>query len=268
MCEKTIPQIVHYCWFGGKEKPEAVVRCMDSWKKWLPEYQFIEWNESNFNIAASNVYVREAYEAQKWAFVSDYVRLHALKTYGGIYLDTDVEVFRSFNELLEDEAFLGFESKDYLTTAVMACCKGSWIIDDFIGRYENRHFILPDGSLDTDTTNVVVLTRMMKERGLVLNGKAQTVAGVRIYPQKYFSPNDLCNVIGKYKKSNFTYHHCYASWYRSGTPKGILGRLRHYFLGIAKNLIGTANLYHLKHPNYENPLIGEHRNPVEESTDE
>ena len=257
MCEKTIPRIVHYCWFGGKEKSDAVIRCMDSWKKWLPDYQFMEWNETNFRIETSGDYVREAYVHQKWAFVSDYVRLHALKTYGGIYLDTDVEVFRSFDALLKNEAFFGFESKDYLTTAVMACSKGSQIIESFIGEYENRHFVLEDGTLDTETTNVVVLTGMLKTRGLVLNGKEQTVCGARIYPQKYFSPNNFCNIFGKYKKENYAYHHCYASWYKNGTPKNFLGRLRHYILGIAKNLIGTANLYHLKHRNDQNPLTTE-----------
>lgn len=259
MQKTRIPKIIHYCWFGRNEKPEAVEYCIASWKKWLPDYRIMEWNEDNFPIEEANDYVREAYQNKKWAFVSDYVRLHALVQYGGIYFDTDVEVFRSFDELLENDTFFGFESKDYLTTAIMGCQKDSPVIEAFLKKYEGRHFVLPDGTLDTETTNVVVLTRMLKKQGLRLNGKQQVIDGTVIYPQCYFSPNDLRNIFGKYKKTNYSYHHCYASWYKDGAPKNLVGRVRHYLLGVAKNVIGTPTVYHLKHPEYKNPLTDKHQ---------
>ena len=104
-----IPKVIHYCWFGRGKLPKLAKKCIKSWKKYLPDYKIIEWNEDNFDIN-SNQYVREAYEAKKYAFVSDYVRLYALYNYGGIYMDTDVEVIKSLDEFLIHEAFSGFES--------------------------------------------------------------------------------------------------------------------------------------------------------------
>ena len=109
-----IPKIIHYCWFGGNDKLESVMKCIESWKKYLPDYEIMEWNESNFNIKKANQYVREAYDNKKWAFVTDYVRLIALYENGGIYFDTDVEVFKSFDSLLSEKAFFGFESTIYV----------------------------------------------------------------------------------------------------------------------------------------------------------
>ena len=105
-----IPKIIHYCWFGGKPKPELAEKCIESWKKFCPDYEIVEWNEGNFNIN-SNLYVKQAYEAKKYAFVTDYVRLYALYTQGGIYMDTDVMVLKPLDEYLNHEAFSGFESK-------------------------------------------------------------------------------------------------------------------------------------------------------------
>ena len=110
-----IPKIIHYCWFGRGEKPEIVKRCINSWKENLKDYEIIEWNENNFDININN-YVKEAYENKKYAFVSDYVRVYALYNMGGIYFDTDVEVFKSLDEFLQEDSFWGFEEKDYIAT--------------------------------------------------------------------------------------------------------------------------------------------------------
>ena len=106
-----IPKVIHYCWFGKKPLPPLAVNCIDSWKKFCPDYEIIEWNEKNFDIN-SNTYVREAYENKKWAFVSDYVQLYALYNYGGIYMDTDVQVLKPLDAFLNDQAFSGFEAYD------------------------------------------------------------------------------------------------------------------------------------------------------------
>lgn len=241
-----IPKIIHYCWFGGKAKPNDVKLCIESWKKYLPDYEIIEWNENNFNIMEQNRYVKEAYFCKKWAFVSDYVRLQVLYNYGGIYFDTDVEVFKSFNDLIENKCFFGFESNDYLTTAVMACEKNNCVIGEFMRDYEGRVFVKEDGSLDL-STNVIVLTRILSKFGLMKNGKRQIINGsIVIYPQSYFSSNNFINIFGKYKKDIYAYHHCTASWYDTIQKKNKMNLLKHYIVGILRNIFGTDFLNKIK----------------------
>ena len=122
-----IPKIIHYCWFGKKEKPNIVKKCISSWKVILKDYEIIEWNEENFDISSNN-FVRQAYENGKFAFVSDYVRVYALYNYGGIYLDTDVEVFKNFDPLLNNESFWGFEEKNFIATSTIGAQKNNKFI--------------------------------------------------------------------------------------------------------------------------------------------
>ena len=120
--DRSIPKIIHYCWFGNNEKPNIVKKCIASWKEHLKEYEIIEWNEKTFDIN-SNKFVKEAYEKGMYAFVSDYVRVYALYNYGGIYLDTDVEVKKSFNDLLDNDSIWGFEEKNFIATSTIGACK-------------------------------------------------------------------------------------------------------------------------------------------------
>lgn len=161
-----IPKIIHYCWFGGNVKPRCVVKCIDTWKRLLPEYEIKEWNESNFDLKNANQYVHEAYENKMWAFVTDYARLKVLYEYGGVYFDTDVEVFKNFDELLSNKCFLGFESNDYICTATIGCEAHNAFIRRFMESYEMRKFINLDGTFDTETTNVVAITKLLIENGL------------------------------------------------------------------------------------------------------
>lgn len=246
MTESRIPKMIHFCWFGRTQMPDEVQRCIATWKRVLPDYEIMEWNEDNFCIDTAVPYVKEAYQKEMWAFVSDYVRLYALFTYGGIYFDTDIEVFRPFDEFLDKAAFFGFESNDYLTTAVMGCEKHSQIMEQFLEEYKTRHFLLRDGSMDIETTNVVALTRLMEKHGLILNGRRQVLDDAVIYPQWYFSPNDFVNLFGRYRARSFTYHHCNASWNGKKKRTGFAKKLRHYLLGIARNAIGTETLYRLR----------------------
>ena len=119
----AIPKKIHYVWMGGKEKPKAIKKCMKTWKKYLKDYEIIEWNEHNFDIN-SHPFVKKAYENKKWAFVSDYVRAYAIYNYGGIYLDTDVFVIDNIDQLLDNKAFVGYEHPDYPFTAVFGAEKG------------------------------------------------------------------------------------------------------------------------------------------------
>lgn len=241
-----IPKIIHYCWFGGKEKPEDVMGCIRSWKQYLPDYKVVEWNEGNFNIDGSNQYVKDAYRCKKWAFVSDYARLHALYEHGGLYFDTDVEVFKNFDPLLEAPCFFGFESKDYVATAVMGCEKNNTLIRSFMQLYHKRSFWKEDGTIDM-TTNVVELTNLLKEKGLKGSGKLQVLDDKTvIFPQKYFASNSLKNVFERYDKDIYAYHHCLSSWYDNARGKGKVVLLKHYFVGLLRNMVGTDLLMRIR----------------------
>ena len=131
-----IPKKIHYCWFGRGEKPELALKCIESWKKYLPDYELKEWNEDIFDISR-NQYVREAYENRKFAFVTDYVRLYAIYTEGGIYMDTDVEVVGRFDKFLHHHAFSGFETDGNVPTGMMAAEKGSVWAKDLLDQYQS-----------------------------------------------------------------------------------------------------------------------------------
>ena len=207
-----IPKIIHYCWFGGKNLPPLAKKCIASWKKYLPDYEIKEWNESNFDINCCD-YVKEAYQAKKWAFVTDYVRLFVLVNEGGIYMDTDVEVIGSLDYFLENKAFSGFENSSYISTGIMASERNFKLFEEFLRTYEERKFIKANGEYDL-TTNVVSLTEFCKKRGLIENNVKQNIQGYVIYPQEYFSPKDYFT--GKINKTEFTktIHHFSESWIR------------------------------------------------------
>ena len=205
-----IPKIIHYCWFGGNPLPELAQKCIESWKKFCPDYEIIEWNESNFDIAA-NTYAKEAYEAKKWAFVSDVARLHALVTVGGIYMDTDVEVLKPLDEFLSLEAFSGFESETAIPTGIMAAEKGQPLFTELLHDYDNAHFLREDGTPDC-TTNVVRITDLCLKYGLELNNQKQTVCGFTLFPYDYFCPKDFVTKELRITENTATIHHFDGSW--------------------------------------------------------
>lgn len=208
----SIPKIIHYCWFGGKPKPKLAEKCLQSWKKFCPDYQILEWNEDNFDISTAPLYVRQAYEAGRWAFVTDYVRLRGLTELGGIYMDTDVEVIRPLDSFLEQKAFAGFESLKGIQTGLLAGEKGFPLFLDFLRYYDDAVFLRPDGTVDT-TTNVEVLTNLCKQHGLVLNDKLQMVEGLAIYPREVFCPVDFDTKKLKKTRKTVTIHWFSGSWH-------------------------------------------------------
>ena len=228
-----IPKVIHYCWFGGSPLPEDVKKCLASWKKHCPEYEIIEWNESNFDIN-SNCYIKEAYEAKKYAFVTEYVRLFVMYEYGGIYMDTDVELVKNLDDFLKNHAFSGFESSNSLQSAVMASEKHFKLFGDLLEYYENRHFLNDDGSYDT-TTNTVTITKMCKKYGLVLNNKYQVIDGFALYPNDYFCP--LENETGVLKKTENTVaiHWFAKTWVKDESIKLLkFTRLLHRIFGTER----------------------------------
>ena len=206
-----IPRMIHYCWFGNGEKPKFICDCINTWKAVLNDYEIVEWNESNFDINI-NKYVKEAYEQKKYAFVSDYVRVYALYNYGGIYFDTDVTVFKKFDDLLENDSFWGFEEKNYIATSTIGAKKGNKLIKKFLDSYENKSFLKEDGSIDT-LTNVAIVSKLISNLGVKLDGTFQKVENLAaVYPQEYFSPYDYINCYSKKTDKSYAIHHFYKSW--------------------------------------------------------
>ena len=222
-----IPKIIHYCWFGKGVMPELVERCIASWHMHMPGWEYKFWNEASLSQTLSPReggedcwfehmprYVQEGYTAKKYAFVSDYVRLWALEREGGVYLDTDVEVLRSFEPLLSDIAFIGLEESLALLpgTCVMGCEAHCQWVKDMLATYNNARFILEDGSLDM-TTNVQRLGERMVQGGLHHKRETQYLPlwGLRIYTHDYFSPITSTRVM---RKSNNTdcIHRFAGSW--------------------------------------------------------
>ena len=206
-----IPKTIHYCWFGGKEKPAEVKRFIETWKKYCPDFTIKEWNEENFNLDF-NRYCRGAYDAKKWAFVSDVARLWALYHEGGIYMDTDVEVVRPLDDLLRHKAFLGFEGTQWIATNMMGTEAHNPVIGRFLKAYDQRTFFKPDGSMDL-TTNVEEWTSLLtREYGLVLDGQQQQVSDFMIYPSDYFTPYDYLNGKVSRTPNTYTIHWFNQSW--------------------------------------------------------
>lgn len=214
----NIPKTIHYCWFGRGQMPEDAKKCIESWKKYCPDYTIKEWNEDNFNIA-SNAYVKEAYEARKFAFVTDYVRLYALYTEGGIYMDTDVEVLKPLDEFLNCHAFSSFENNNSIPTGLMASEKGGTWVKKLLDEYTDLHFLMPDGSLDT-TTNVVRITNLTeKEYGLKRVSSYQDLGDVTLYPHEYFCPKDWQTGKINLTENSFAIHHFKGSWHSKKEKK-------------------------------------------------
>ncbi|WP_410513552.1 glycosyltransferase [Paenibacillus sp. BR2-3] len=236
---EKIPGIVHYCWFGRGAKPKLVQKCIKSWEKHLQGFEFVEWNEDNFDINV-NRYVKEAYEARKFAFVSDYARLHALHHHGGIYMDTDVEVIRPLDRFLVHEAFTGFEDEKFLQSGIMGSVKGHRWIKELLDYYEFRSFLLPDGTLDT-TTNTAVISGICQKHGLQLNGKHQVLSNeVTFYPRCFFSPYDYINGGNFITEDSYTIHHFAQSW----LPAHV--RLRSHLKRITSRVIGPNNIARMR----------------------
>ena len=203
----SIPKIIHYCWFGGKEIPQDLKNYMDSWKTYLPDYRIMEWNETNVDLEA-NEFIKAAYEEKRFAFVSDYARLLALYQYGGIYFDVDIEVKKSFDgALLEKDGLFCFESDEKVMTAFMGAKKESPLMKEFLDSYENRKFDKEHLVPNTD-----LFTEILKERGLQLNGKGQSLGTIEVFPSTFFSAFNLKDFSYDITEHTYTVHHFYGSW--------------------------------------------------------
>lgn len=230
-----IPKTIHYCWFGGNEKPKLALRCIESWRRYCPDYEIIEWNEENFDIS-KNRYAREAYENKKYAFITDFVRLKVLGQYGGIYMDTDVEVLGSLDEFLHHQAFSGFESDQIISTGIMGCERGFSLFETFLAYYYDASFIKENGQFDT-TPNTVTLTSIIKKYGFIPDGSYQVVQGFALYPKDVFSPLEIGTGILNLTDKSKTIHYYSASWYSKSM------KFKHKLARYIKKILKPDTLY-------------------------
>ena len=210
--QMSIPKIIHYCWFGENPKSKLIKKCIKSWKKYCPDYEIIEWNESNFDINI-NDYVKEAYQEKKWAFVTDYARLWVIYNYGGIYLDTDVELIRSLDGLLNDKSFFGSEDNQHIATGLgFGAEKENFIVKKMMDDYKDIHFIQDDGTFDLlpcPQRNTISVKELFKNE--VFDHVTQCVYGI-VYPKEYFSPLDFHTREMNKTKNTYSIHWFAKSW--------------------------------------------------------
>lgn len=215
-----IPKIIHYCWFGGKPLPKSAQKCIASWRKYLPDYEIKEWNESNFDIRCC-AYVSEAYDAKKYAFVSDYVRFFALNNEGGLYFDTDVEIIKPIDDIIERGPFLGIEEQNRSTGTTygvdmglgMGCMSNNYLLINLLNTYNKMHFVKEDGTLNL-VTIVDNVTSLLETDGFVYEDRIQECCGFIIYPHDYFSPKDMVSRRITLTSNTRSIHHYDATWHK------------------------------------------------------
>lgn len=207
-----IPKKIHYCWFGGKPLPELAEKCIASWKKYCPDYEIIEWNETNYDVNKC-AYMKEAYQAEKWGFVPDYARFDIIHSHGGVYLDTDVEIIRNIDEFLENKAFMGFERDEYVNPgSIIGGEKGNQELKRIMNWYETHHFLKESGEPDL-TASPAIVTGILEEVGLRKEQSVQILNGtLTIYPKDFFAPMDYYTGDITLTENTASIHHYCASW--------------------------------------------------------
>lgn len=214
-----IPKKIHYCWFGENSLPDDALKCIESWKKFCPDYEIIEWNESNFNIN-ENKYCQEAYKEKKYAFVSDYARFKILYEHGGCYFDTDVEIIKTIDEIVDRGPFLGCENwakegrRNYKLRVApglgMGVEAGNSFYKEMLLLYDTLSFYKEDGSLNLETI-VTYTTDRLVSYGLKNVDEMQIINGIYVYPKDYFCPIDHVNDLA-ITKNTISIHNYAGTW--------------------------------------------------------
>ena len=232
-----IPKYIHYCWFGSAEKSETFRKCIRSWESLYPDYEIMEWNETNSDFRNS-AYAMEAYACRKFAFVADYVRLKVLAEYGGIYLDTDVEMLKRDRSLEDMDFAAGFEADNRVGTAVIFAQKKEPLIVEWLQSYENRHFQQKNGKMDL-TPNVRELTELLKGKGWQIDGREQRKNRRILLPRETFYPYSIGDRNVSLKNS-LAVHWCEGSW--------VSGKLRfkHGLIRLVKRFLGKTRYERLR----------------------
>ncbi len=250
-----IPKIIHYCWLGGAEKPKSVLKCIESWKKYCPDYEIKEWNETNLDFDSAPVFVKQAYESKAWGFVPDYFRLWIVYEHGGIYLDTDVQVIKNLNPLLSHKAFAGFEGENNIALGLGFGAEAkNKLIYEHLKIYKKLSFIDKSGNLNK-IPSPVITTQFFLEKGVVLGeNKIQNIEDMILYPKEYFAPKDFDTGITKITKNTYSIHQYDASWFsdeekhklRKSRRKYRWDKIRYFPNNVLKKILGEDRYQRLK----------------------
>lgn len=210
--DNKIPKIIHYGWFGGKEKSKFIKKCIETWQKKLPDYEIREWNETNFDLDG-HLFAKEAYEAGKYAFVSDYVRVYTIYHQGGIYFDTDIEVRKDFTDKLNGASVVfAFELPDTVMTGFFAAEKGNPIVKQILDYYDQLSFYDENGNMRM-TPNPVIFAEKAKANGVIFNGQYQEFGdGMRIYPNEVFGGYNVYDMVYTITDNTVLVHHYTGTW--------------------------------------------------------
>lgn len=206
-----IPKVIHYCWFGGNDKNEMIEKCIASWKKYCPDYKIIEWNESNYDVS-KHPFLKKAYDAKKWAFVSDYARIDILYQHGGVYLDTDVELISCLDSFLKYDFYAGFESAFFVNFGLgFGSVREHLLLRDILDRYDSIEF--PDNDFALSMISCPrIQTDALKKYGLVCNNKNQVIKDCHIFNTEYFCPMSFKTGLTQITDKTVSIHHFDMSW--------------------------------------------------------
>lgn len=232
-----IPKIIHYCWFGTKEIPEKDKKNIEGWKKLNPDYKIMFWNETNYDINnCPNNYTKQAYNCKKLGFVPDYIRTEIIYNYGGFYFDTDVELLKPLDFLLDKKCIMGFQDENFVNHGQgFAAEPKNPVIKGLLEIYSELNFLNDDGSYNL-VPSPVYLTNYLVTRGLVLNDKTQTIDGITVYSSEYFCPLDYVSKTSKITINTVSIHHYAESWL-SPTEK-LVSSIENIFSNLLPNRFG------------------------------
>lgn len=223
-----IPKKIHYCWFGGNPIPDDIKQYIESWKKNCPDYEIIRWDESNYDVNKNN-HVRLSYANKKWAFLTDYARLDIIYNHGGIYLDTDVELIQSLDDLLSNKCYMGMEQVGTVATGLgFGAEKYHPFLKENMLPYEEENFIQADGTFKPPIC-VKVTTGLLSNYGLKKENRIQQIQGVTIYPTDYFCPLKMGTNKLMITNNTYSIHHYAASWY---TGNAVARKIKYYLIPV------------------------------------
>lgn len=230
-----IPKKIHYMWLGGNPLPECLQKCIDSWKEYCPDYEIVRWDETNYDVH-KNLFMSQAYDNGKFGFVPDYARLDILYNYGGIYMDTDVEILRNLDDLLYQESFCGVEKWQVLNFGgCSGAVKGTKVLEPFLEKWGQRVLLRKDGSLDTISSGLIDTTVAFK-MGYKISGENQMLPGINIYSYDYFHPYDYMSGLLEKTGNTFSIHHFNGGWLDEKSKENNIKTIENY-KEILKNAI-------------------------------
>ena len=237
-----IPKVIHYIWIGGKPEPKILKKCKKSWKKFCPDYEIKRWDETNLDLEKFK-FAKDAYEAKKWAFASDVFRFDILANEGGIYLDTDVELLKNLDDLLNLKCFTGFEDEKFVAPGlIFGAEKGSKICEDMLKIYNGTTFDV--NNVDNITICRLMTDYLVKNYGLKQNGKIQELKEIIVFSPEYFCPKNNDTLETAITQNTVSIHHYSATWVKKTLKDGLKSLLRF--------VVGNKNYQKLKNRHRKN----------------